>query len=92
MSDLFWLFDRLFARMRPYFPISHGIPRTNDHRVISGIIHVIRNELRWRDAPTDYGPHTTLYNRVRAMEPNGRVRQDLQQLETRKNLALFGGL
>ena len=63
MSDLFWLSDRQFARMRPFFPISHGIPRTDDLRVISGISHVIRNGLRWRDAPADYGPHKTLYNR-----------------------------
>ena len=32
-------------------------------KVISGIIHVIRNGLRWRDAPAVYGPHKTLYNR-----------------------------
>ena len=31
--------------------------------VLSGIIHVIRNGLRWRDAPAQYGPHKTLYNR-----------------------------
>ena len=63
MSDLFWLCDRQFARMCPYFPIFHGIPRTDDRRVVSGIIHVIRNGLRWRDAPSVYGPHKTLYNR-----------------------------
>ena len=50
MSDLFWLSDRQFSRMRPYFPLSHGVPRSDDLRVISGIIHVIRNGLRWRDA------------------------------------------
>ncbi len=63
MSDLFWLSDRQFSRMRPYFPLAHGVPRTDDRRVISGIIHVIRNGLRWRDAPVEYGPHKTLYNR-----------------------------
>ena len=31
--------------------------------VIIGIIHVIRNGLRWRDAPRVYGPHKTLSNR-----------------------------
>jgi len=31
--------------------------------VISGIIFVIRNGLRWRDAPNEYGPHKTIYNR-----------------------------
>ncbi len=63
MSDLFWLSNRQFSRMRPYFPLAHGVPRSDDLRVISGIIHVIRNGLRWRDAPDDYGPHKTLYNR-----------------------------
>lgn len=37
--------------------------RVDDRRVLSGIIHVIRKGLRWRDAPSDYGPHKTLYNR-----------------------------
>ena len=31
--------------------------------MLSGIIFVIRNGLRWRDAPRDYGPHKTIYNR-----------------------------
>jgi transposase len=31
--------------------------------VLSGIIFVNRNGLRWRDAPPVYGPHKTLYNR-----------------------------
>jgi len=35
----------------------------DDRKVVSGIIHVIRNGLRWRDAPEIYGPHKTLYNR-----------------------------
>src|ERR1700737_4168980 len=31
--------------------------------MISGIILVLRNGLRWRDAPREYGPHKTIYNR-----------------------------
>ena len=31
--------------------------------MVSGIIHVIRNGLRWRDAPENYGLPKTLYNR-----------------------------
>ncbi len=50
-------------RIRPFFPLSHGVPRVDDRRVLSGIIFVNRNGLRWRDAPADYGPHKTLYNR-----------------------------
>ena len=50
-------------RLSPHFPLSHGIPRVDDRRVLSGIIYVIRHGLRWRDAPAAYGPHKTLYNR-----------------------------
>ena len=63
MSELFFLSEDQISRMKPYFPLSHGIPRVDDRRVLSGIIHVIRNGLRWCDAPKDYGPHKTLYNR-----------------------------
>ena len=38
-------------------------PRVDDRRVLSGIVFVNRNGLRWRDAPGAYGPHKTLYNR-----------------------------
>lgn len=50
-------------RIEPYFPLSHGRPRVDDRRVLSGIVYVIRNGLMWRDAPAAYGPHKTLYNR-----------------------------
>ncbi len=63
MSDLVWLPEAQMRRIEPYFPLSHGVPRVDDRRVISGIIFVIRNGLRWRDAPKDYGPHKTIYNR-----------------------------
>jgi putative transposase len=63
MMDLFWLSDHQLDRIKFYFPRSHGVPRVDDHRVVSGIIFVIKNGLRWRDAPREYGPHKTLYNR-----------------------------
>jgi transposase len=63
MSDLYWLTDEQVARLVPFFPKSHGRPRVDDRRVLSGIIFVNRNGLRWRDAPADYGPAKTLYNR-----------------------------
>ena len=62
MTDSFWLTKAQIARISPFFPRSHGVPRVDDQRVVSGIIHVIRNGLRWRDAPAEYGPHKTLYN------------------------------
>jgi transposase len=63
MSDHYWLTETQLELIRSCFPRSHGRPRVDDRRVISGIIHVIRNGLRWRDAPEVYGSHKTLYNR-----------------------------
>ena len=59
------------ARLRPYFPKSHGKPRVDDRRVLSGIIFINRNGLRWRDAPKAYGPHKTLYNRWKRWSDKG---------------------
>src|ERR1700720_4165475 len=63
MIRLFLLSERQMARISPYFPLSHGVPRVDDRRVVSGIVYVIRNGLQWKDAPRGYGPHKTLYNR-----------------------------
>ncbi len=42
-SDLIWLTEAQLLRIEPYFPLSHGVPRVDDRRIISGIIFVIRN-------------------------------------------------
>lgn len=63
MSDLFLLSEDQLKRIERYFPYPHGKPRVDDRRVISGIIHVLKRGLQWRDAPAEYGPHKTLYNR-----------------------------
>ena len=64
MADLFWLSERQFARLSPLLPTNtRGVPRVDDRRVISGIVHVLRTGGRWADAPAAYGPSKTLYNR-----------------------------
>jgi putative transposase len=63
VDDLFMLSKAQMRRIAPYFPLSHGIPRVDDRLIVSAIIFVIRNGLRWRDAPRTYGPHKTIYNR-----------------------------
>ena len=63
MSSLFWLTDVQMARLEPFFPKTHGKPRVDDRRVLSGIIFINRNWLRWCDAPKEYGPPKALYNR-----------------------------
>ena len=71
MSDLYWLTNEQMARLQPFFPKSHGKPRVDDRRVLSGIIFVNRNGLRWRDAPREYGPAKTLYNRWKRWSDKG---------------------
>ena len=71
MSNLFWLTEAQMARLRPFFPKSHGRPRVDDLRVLSGIIFINRNGLRWCDAPKEYGPAKTLYNRWKRWSDNG---------------------
>ena len=56
MSDLYWLTDEQMARLEPYFPKSHGKPRVDDRRVLSGIVFVNRNGLRWCDASPGVWP------------------------------------
>ena len=63
MTDLFLLSEAQMRRIGRYFPLSHGIARVDDRRIVSAIVFVIKNGLRWRDAPPEYGPHKTIYNR-----------------------------
>jgi putative transposase len=46
MSEEFMLTRKQLARIKPYFPLSHGVPRVDDRRVLSGIVYVIRNGLQ----------------------------------------------
>jgi transposase len=62
MSEEFWLTDRQWQRLAPLLPNkSRGVPRVDDRRVISSIIHVLRSGGRWVDAPASYGPRKTLW-------------------------------
>lgn len=60
----FWLNEAQFARLASLLPQdTRGVERVDDRRVISGIVHVLQSGCRWRDAPAEYGPRKTLYNR-----------------------------
>ena len=65
MTDTaFWLSEAQFSRLAPLLPTdTRGVPRVDDRRVISGIVHVLKSGCRWKDAPACYGPRKTLYNR-----------------------------
>jgi transposase len=62
--DQFWLSDEQFSKIAPHLPTdTRGKERVDDRRVISGIVQVLKSGGRWIDAPLDYGPRKTLYNR-----------------------------
>jgi transposase len=68
------------TRASAFFPLSRGVSRVDDKRVLSGIIFINRNGLRWRDAAAEYGPHKTLYNRWFRWSQIGVFAQILQEL------------
>ena len=62
--DQFWLTDTQFSKIEPHLPTdTRGKARVDGRRVISGIVHVLKSGGRWVDAPPEYGPKKTLYNR-----------------------------
>ncbi len=72
MSNLYWLSDEEWSRIEPLLPRGRrGAHRVDDHRVISGIGHMLRTGARWRDCPAEYGPYTTIYNRFNRWSRQG---------------------
>ena len=72
MSNLFWFSEEQFAKIQPWLPNDvRGVPRVDDRRVLSGIIHVIKHGLRWSDGPAAYGPAKTIYNRYARRSEKG---------------------
>ena len=63
MHTLLYLSESQLERIKLFFPRSHGTPRVNGRRVVSGIGYVIKHRLQWREAPAEHGPHKNLYNR-----------------------------
>lgn len=64
MAELFWLSDEHWHVIAPFMPTNQpGAHRKDDRTILSGILHVIKSGCRWKDCPSEYGPHTTVYNR-----------------------------
>ena len=69
---MYWLSDEAWAAIEPLLPRNQpGARRTDDRRVISGIVHVLRAGCPWRDCPSGFGPHTTVYNRFNRWSKRG---------------------
>ena len=51
---------RIIAPLLPDKP--RGVPRTDDRRVLNGIVYVLQTGAPWRALPERYGPYKTAYN------------------------------
>ena len=72
MSNLFWLSQEQFEKIKPLLPDKvRGVPRVDDRRVLSSIIHVIKRGLLWADCPAEYGSAKTIYNRYARWSEKG---------------------
>lgn len=72
MADDFWLSDVQWAAIEPRIPkVYTGKRRVDDRRVISGIVHRLREGCRWRALPDVYGPYTTVFNRYNRWSRRG---------------------
>lgn len=72
MSELFWLSEVQFEKIKPLLPNKvRGVKRVDDRRVLSGIIHVIKRGLPWSDCPVEYGSAKTIYNRYARWSEKG---------------------
>lgn len=81
MAGEFWLSEAQWRAIEPLLPKNHpGARRTDDRRVISGIVHVLRAGCRWQDCPSVYGPPTTIYNRFRRWTMRGLWRRLFEAL------------
>jgi transposase len=55
VSGEFWLSEEQWARLKPLLPNkSRGVPRVDDRRVISEIVHVLLSGCRWKDTLCRY--------------------------------------
>ena len=71
-KHLYWLDDTSWSAIEPLLPSGRrGARRVDDRRVISGIMHMLKTGARWRDCPSEYGPHTTIYNRFNRWSQQG---------------------
>ena len=81
MADNFWLNDAQWKAIARHLPMIHtGPERQDDRRIISGIVHRLREGCRWRALPDAYGPYTTVFNRYNRWSKRGLWQKILMAL------------
>lgn len=70
-KELFWLSQKDMKLLQTFFPEKKGRQRADDCNVLSGIIYVKKNDLKWNEAPSKYGHYKTLYMRWKRWSKSG---------------------
>ena len=80
MAELFWLSDEQWQAIAPFMPKNQpGARRKDDRTILSGILHVIESDCRWKDGPSDYEPSTTVYHYLGTLRSEGKRKRCWQQ-------------
>jgi transposase len=72
--ELILVHDEQWAKVKPHLPTNQPGPERkdeDDRRILSGIMHVQRSGCRWKDCPSEHGPHKTIYNRFARWSERG---------------------
>ena len=72
--------EKVLEKMKRHFPRARGRPRVDDRRVISGIVYVLRNGLRWQDAPKHHGGTPNALQPFFTVEQEGDICQDFRRI------------
>lgn len=62
--------DELWDEISPLLKVNipkkkSGRPRSDDRRILDGLIYLARTGCQWRALPTEFGPKSTVYQRFR---------------------------
>lgn len=57
-----------------------GRPRNDDRQTINGILYVLTTGCRWMDLPKEYGPKSTVHDRLKDWEKLGVWKKILDSL------------
>ena len=57
MDVPFQLSEAQMRRIKPFFPLPHGIPRVDDRRIVSAVIYVIKHGLIARPSDQNRWAH-----------------------------------
>ncbi len=78
------LSDNEWERLKKYFPAREagqlGRPRSDERKLLNGVLWVLRSGAPWRDVPERYSPWSTVYNRFVQWQENGLFAHILEEL------------